>query len=91
MIDKEAPEKMHCLKSAGGPLHIGILKDGNGYIVASEVAVFQNYTCNYIDVKENELMTLDISKEPSIHKEIIEMEPEKISYEPKPGFDTFLE
>lgn len=60
MIDKETPDKMHCLKSAG-PLHIGILKDNEGYIIASEVAVFQNYTNQYIDVKENHLITLDIS------------------------------
>ncbi len=52
MIDAENPQKMHCVKSAG-PLHIGILKEGKGYIVASEVAVFQNFTRSYIDVKEN--------------------------------------
>ena len=39
MIDKEDPNKIHCVKSAG-PLHVGILKDNGGYIVASEVAVF---------------------------------------------------
>lgn len=63
MIDNDNPNKIHCLKSAG-PLHVGILKDNSGYIIASEVAVFQNYTTSYIDVKENELLTLDISQGP---------------------------
>lgn len=39
LIDRELPDKMFCLKSAG-PLHVGILNDNQGYIVASEVAVF---------------------------------------------------
>ena len=39
MIDNEDPNKIYCVKSAG-PLHVGILKDNAGYIVASEVAVF---------------------------------------------------
>jgi len=90
MSDAEHKDKLHCVKSAG-PLHVGILKDHQGYIVASEVAVFQNYTNEYIDVKENELLTLDISKDPVIHKDVFKAQSEKIQSEPKPGFSTFLE
>lgn len=42
-------------------------------------------------MKENELLTLDISKDPVIHKDVFKAESEKIQSEPKPGFSTFLE
>jgi len=89
LMDKETPNKLYCVKTAG-PLWVGQLPDERGYIVASEVAVFQNYTNKYFEIAESSIIELDLD-ENSTHYEIKTLVAEKIETTLKQGYRYWLE
>jgi len=90
MMDKDQPSKLFCVKSAG-PLYIGELKENKGFIVASEVAVFQNYTTRYRNVPDSTIVEIDLNNLSQFTSEVHYLENEKLDLNIKPGYKTFLE
>lgn len=76
LMDKNSPNKLFCVKTAG-PLWVGQLPDDKGYIVASEIAVFQNYTNKYFEIEESTIVELDLDANSS-HYDVKTLIPEKI-------------
>jgi glucosamine--fructose-6-phosphate aminotransferase (isomerizing) len=88
LLNKEEGEKIYIAKNSGS-LHVGILDNG-GYIAASEIAVFQNYTNKYYTVEDMTVVCLEKGT-PQITVKISTCEKEKIHEKPAPGFGSFLE
>jgi glucosamine--fructose-6-phosphate aminotransferase (isomerizing) len=93
MIDKEQPDRIFAAKNAGSLL-IGI--SDKGFVMSSQVAAFQGYTRQYVQVPNNEVVM--VTKEEIIRQDkvldkndIRTLRKEIIDKKPKPGFKWFFE
>lgn len=93
LMDKETPDKLYIAKNAGA-MYVGLLE--KGFIVASDVACFQNHTSEYFDVEERRVVTLQVNEDGSTsydqRKEVSKIEHfEPVELKPQPGYSSFLE
>lgn len=93
LIDRHEPDKIYAAKSAGSLL-IGL--GTNGYVISSDVTAFQQYTEDYTQVPNGEVIVM--SKDGIAHKDMKlgvedakKMQKETIDLKPRPGFGSFFE
>ncbi len=87
ILNKDQPDTLICARN-GSPLIIGVGEDF--YIVSSDVAAFQKWTNNYVNVENQDIVELNTSMKLSCLKIQTTIGTDSVLLKPKEPFEHFM-